>query len=107
LYNREPIDILESEFSDDSDTDVDMSSGSEQRESSDNEYNANDNSDMQHNTWTRSDAERPHFPFSGKPGISVDLEVRNNPLEYFELFITPEIAELISREASWYAHQFL
>jgi hypothetical protein len=31
LYNHEPSDILESEFSDDSDMYVDMSSGSEHR----------------------------------------------------------------------------
>jgi hypothetical protein len=62
---------------------------------------------MQHVTWTRIGVERPRFPFDGKPGISVDLEDRNNPLEYFELFITPEIAELISRETNRYAQQFL
>jgi hypothetical protein len=31
LYNHEPSDISESELSDDSDTNVDMSSGNEQR----------------------------------------------------------------------------
>jgi hypothetical protein len=98
---------LEGEFSDGSDTNVDISSGSEQRENSDDEGNANDISDMQHDTWTSVGAERQHFPFSGKPGINVDLEDRNNPLEYFGLFITSEIAELISRETNWYAKHFL
>jgi hypothetical protein len=44
-----------------------------------------------------------HFPFSGELG----LKGTDNPLEYFELFITPEHAELIHRETSWYAQQFL
>jgi hypothetical protein len=26
---------------------------------------------------------------------------------YFELFITPELADVISRETNWYAQQFL
>jgi hypothetical protein len=79
LYNCEVSDILESEFSDDSYTNVGMTSGSEQRENSDDEDNANNSSDMQHNTWTWVGAERPHLPFSGKPGINVDLEDQNNP----------------------------
>jgi hypothetical protein len=53
---------------------VDMSSGSEQRENSDDEDNANDNNDMQHDTWRRVGAERWHFPFIGRLGINVDLE---------------------------------
>jgi hypothetical protein len=62
---------------------VDISSGSKQRANSDDEDNENDNSDMQHNTWSRVSTERPHFPFSGNPGINVDLEDQNSPLEYF------------------------
>jgi hypothetical protein len=73
LYNCEPRDILESEFSDDCDINVDMS-GSKQGENSNDEGSASDNSDMQHDTWTRVDAERLCFPFSGKPSINVDLE---------------------------------
>jgi hypothetical protein len=34
------------------------------------------------------------------PGINVDLEGHSNPLEYFELLCTPEIAEIIAREIS-------
>jgi hypothetical protein len=66
-----------------------MSSGSEQRANSDDEDIADDNSDMQHVTWTRVGAERPCFSFSGKPHMNVDLEGQNNPLGYFEVFITP------------------
>jgi hypothetical protein len=70
---------------------VDTSSGSEQRENSGDEDNANDNSDMQHNTWTRVGVERQRFPLSGKPGIYVDLEDRNNPLEYFGLYTAQKL----------------
>jgi hypothetical protein len=73
LYNHEPSDISESEFSDDSDMNVNMLSHSEQQATSDGD-SANDNRDMQHDTWTRIDIERPCFPFSGKPGINVDLQ---------------------------------
>jgi hypothetical protein len=45
----------ESEFSDDSDMVVKFLSGSEQRDSSDDEDNVNDESDMQHGTWTKAE----------------------------------------------------
>jgi hypothetical protein len=43
----------ESEFSDDNDMVVKFLSGSEQSDSSDDEDNANDDSDMQHETMTK------------------------------------------------------
>jgi hypothetical protein len=85
---------------------VKVLSGSERSDSSNDEA-VNDDSGMQLGTWTKVGAERPRFPFSGKPGLNVDLEDQNSPLEYFELFITPERAELISRETNLYAQQFL
>jgi hypothetical protein len=81
---------LESEISDDSDINVDLS-GSEQRANSADDDNAGDNSDMQHDTWTRVGVERPCFPFNGNPGIDVDLEDRNNPLEYFEFLLNQKL----------------
>jgi hypothetical protein len=51
-----------------------MLSVSEQRENSDNEDNANDDSDMQHDTRTKVATQRSCFPSSGKPGINVDSE---------------------------------
>jgi hypothetical protein len=55
---------------------------------------------------SRVGIERPLFTFSGKPSINVELEDQNNLLEYFKLFITPEIAELICRVTNIYAQQF-
>lgn len=40
------------------------------------------------------------------PGLNVQLEDCNNPLEYFELLITPELANIM-RETSRYAEQRL
>jgi hypothetical protein len=62
---------------------------------------------MQPDVWANSGAEQPHFPYTGKPGINVDLEDPSNPLEYFELFCTPNIVEVIVRETNWYAQKFL
>jgi hypothetical protein len=64
--SREPSDISESDFSDDSNTNVNMSSGREQRANSDDEDNVSDNSDVQHHTWTRLGVKRPRFAFKGK-----------------------------------------
>jgi hypothetical protein len=86
------MDLL-SEFSDDSDCDGDMvveflsdsdQSDSDQSDSSDDEDNVTDDSDMQYEAWTELGAERPHFPFSGKPGLNGQLEDPNNLLDYFE-----------------------
>jgi hypothetical protein len=100
-----------SKFSDDSDCDGDMVvkflSDSEQSDSSDDKDNVNDDSDMQHGTWTKTGAEQPHFPFSGKPDLKVHLEDPNSLLDYFQLLITPDLTELISRETKQYAQQFL
>jgi hypothetical protein len=60
---------------------------------------------MQHGIWAKSGAEQPHFPFTGKPGINVDLKCP--PLEYFESFCTPEIVEVIARETNWYVQKFI
>jgi hypothetical protein len=46
-------------------------------------------------------------PFSGEPGLNVHLKDPNNLLDYFEFLLTPEITELINRETTWYAKQFL
>jgi hypothetical protein len=66
--------------------------GGEQSVSSDEAKNFSDNSRMQPDVWANSGAERLHFPFTGKPGINVALVDPSNPLEYFVLFYTPDIA---------------
>jgi hypothetical protein len=62
---------------------------------------------MQHGIRAKSGAEKPHLPFTGKPGIHVDLEDPSNPLEYLELFCMPEIAEVIAKETNQYSKIFL
>jgi hypothetical protein len=43
---------------------------------------------MRNGTWTNLGAERLRYPFSGKPGLNVDLEDTKKVLVYFELLIT-------------------
>jgi hypothetical protein len=71
------------------------------------EANVSENSSMQHGIWTKSVAEQPRFPFTGKPRINVDSVDPSNPLEYFELLCTPENAEVIARERNQFAKNFL
>jgi hypothetical protein len=85
---------------------VNILSGGEQSVSSDKVENVSNNSGMQSDVWANSGAERPRFPFTGKPGINVDLEDPNNPLEYSELYCTPDIADVITRETNWYVQKF-
>jgi hypothetical protein len=80
-----------------------MSSRGEESVTSDKEKNVNDNSSKQHGRLAKPGAERPRFPFTSKSGIYVNSEDPSNTLEYFELFRTPEIAEVIARERNQYA----
>jgi hypothetical protein len=82
---------------------VKISSCGEQSVSYDEQENVSDNSSMQHDIWAKSGAERPCLPFTGKPGINVDLGDPSNPLEYFELFRISGIVEVIATETNLYA----
>jgi hypothetical protein len=53
---------------------------------------------MQPDVQANSEAKWPYFPFTGKPGINVDLKDPSNPLEYIESFCTPDTVEVIARE---------
>jgi hypothetical protein len=72
---------------------VKVSSGGEQSVSSDEAENVSDNSSMQSEVRANLGDEQPYFLFTGEPGINVDLEDPSNPLEYSELFCTPDIVE--------------
>jgi hypothetical protein len=58
-----------SEYSSDSEINVIILSCGEQSVCADEEENVSDSSSMQHGTWAKSGAERPHLPFAGKPGM--------------------------------------
>jgi hypothetical protein len=75
-------------------------SGSKQSDSSDDEDNVN--ADM---ICNKGHGQMLSNPF--RPDLYLDLEDHDNPMGYFELFITPELADVISRETNWYAQQFL
>jgi hypothetical protein len=55
----------------DSEINVKISLGGEQSVSCDEAENISNNSSMQPDIWANSGTERPHFPFTGKPGINV------------------------------------
>lgn len=107
LQENKYSDISESEYSSVSEINMKILSGGEQSVSSDEAENVSNNSSMQPDIWANSGAEWPCFPFTGKPGINVDLEDPNNTLENFELFCIPDIAEVITREKNRYAQKFL
>jgi hypothetical protein len=107
LQENEYSDILESEYSSDREINVKISSGGEQSVSFDEALNVSDNSSIEPDIGAHSGAEQPHFPLAGKPGINVDLEDPSNPLKYFELFCTPDIAEVMDRETNRYSQKFL
>jgi hypothetical protein len=79
----------------------------EQSVSFDEEENVSDNSSTQHGKWEKSGSEQPRFPFAGKPGNDVDLDDSSNLLEYFHLFCTLGVAEVIAREKYQHTKQFL
>jgi hypothetical protein len=93
LQENKYSDISKSEYSSNSEINVKILSFGEQSVSSVEEENVSDNSIMQHGVWAKSGAERPHFPFTGKSGINVDLEDRINPLVYFEFFVHQKLGK--------------
>jgi hypothetical protein len=97
LQENEYSDISDSEYSSDSEINVNILSGDEQSVSSDGSENVSNNSSMQPDIWANSCAEQPCFPFTDKPGINVDSEDPSIPLEYFELFCMPDIAKVIEK----------
>jgi hypothetical protein len=84
-------DITESEYSSESEINAKISSSGEQSVSTDEEEDISDSSSMQHGIWAKSGAEQPHFSFTAKPSINVDLDDPSDPVEYFELLHTPQI----------------
>jgi hypothetical protein len=86
LQEDECSNVSESEYSRGSEINVKILSCGERSVSSDEEENVSDSS-MQHDIWAKSVAEVPHFPFTGKPSINVDLEYPSNALEYLACFV--------------------
>jgi hypothetical protein len=84
------------EYSSDNEINVKISVGGEAE-------NVSNNGSLQPDVQANSGTERPHFPFTGKPGINVDLEDPSNSLEYFELFCMPDTVEVIATETNRYA----
>jgi hypothetical protein len=69
---------------------VKSSLAGQQSVSSDEAEDVSKNGSTQPDVWANLGAELPHFPFTSKSGINVDLEDPSNLLEYFELFCMQE-----------------
>jgi hypothetical protein len=72
LQENDYSNTSDSEYSSDSEISVQILLYGEKSVSSDEAENVSDNTSMQPDIWVNSDAERQHFPFTGKPGINVD-----------------------------------
>ncbi|KAM5158092.1 piggyBac transposable element-derived protein 4 [Mantella aurantiaca] len=85
--------------SSDTDTDTDLTS--------DDSDDSAELSDVR--TWCSIDCDTdqvapPRFPFTGAPGMKVDVEP-DNPLAYLQLFLTDEVIEKIVTETNRYKEQ--
>ncbi|XP_063219730.1 piggyBac transposable element-derived protein 4 [Bacillus rossius redtenbacheri] len=49
----------------------------------------------------------PRYPFTGKPGVNVNVNVDDNFLRYFLLFFDNDLAELIATEMNRFASQYI
>jgi len=57
--------------------------------------------------WVTQGQLRPKFPFSGNPGIKVNIADPDDPLAYFELFFDDPLIDMIVQQTNLYAKQFL
>nr|CAD7443479.1 unnamed protein product [Timema bartmani] len=71
--------IKESECSSDSETNVEISTGSDD-DSEEDIIGRDGDCNIHHGTWTTVGAERLRFPSSGQPGLKAQLENPNDPL---------------------------
>ncbi|KAM9305546.1 piggyBac transposable element-derived protein 4-like [Gastrophryne carolinensis] len=91
----------------DSDSWQDSSSDSDTDQRSESDDSAPDLSDVR--TWCPIDCGMdevppPRFPFTGSPGMKVDVE-HNDPLAYLKLFLTDDVIEKIVTETNRYNEQ--
>ena len=55
--------------------------------------------------WKHKDSEAVIPPFTGTPGLKVDLPVEPNITDFVSLFLTDEFFELTSNQTNLYAEQ--
>ena len=68
---------------------------------------ANPGADLVDNDWVAQGQLRPRFPFSGDPGIKVNIADTDDPLAYFELFFDETLINVIVQHTNLYAKQYL
>ena len=57
--------------------------------------------------WNNNGTARNRFVFTGNPGIKARIDDASDPLEFFKLFFTDELIDIIVTETNRYAGQFL
>lgn len=57
--------------------------------------------------WDKEPTFREAFEFTGNPGVKIEVEDKNDPLNIFERFVTFELLQLISIETNLYASQLI
>ena len=57
--------------------------------------------------WKHENSESIIPPFTGTPGLKVDLPVEPNIIDFVSLFLTDEFFELISNQTNLYAEQYI
>jgi hypothetical protein len=57
--------------------------------------------------WNDIGEARPRFPFTGNPGIKVEISRENKPIEYFDKFFDDSIINEIVQQTNIYAQQFV
>lgn len=108
MYIPDDLSDSESDFSLDSDSDIDFSDCSSYSDESD-----HDSMNLQSvRQWCKIDMKNippppPPVPFSGNPGITVNIANNASILNYFELFFDDQILRMIVQETNRYAQQYI
>ena len=57
--------------------------------------------------WSTQGSARSRFPFTGNPGLKVNVENKEDPLSFFELYFDASLISLIVEQTNLYAQQVL
>ncbi|XP_064643576.1 piggyBac transposable element-derived protein 4-like [Lineus longissimus] len=57
--------------------------------------------------WSPHGQARARFPFTSNPGLKVNIDDPEDPLEFFELFFNDELIDLIVTQTNLFAQQFM
>ena len=58
-------------------------------------------------SWSRTDRQPNVDPFTGQPGMNVQMDANAEPIDYLRLFITDELIDILVNETNLYAGQYI